>query len=438
MKKIIILLLVTSLGSVSDAQSVLTLKRGIELGLEKNYEIQIVRNQQQILDNDVTIGNAGYLPTLDLSTGYSGTINNTDQRKPTGETVSNDGVHNQTLNAGVNLNWTIFDGFNIQANHSRLKELKLRGELNTRLTVEDFISQFTTAYYNYIKQTISLKNLKYAVLLSKERVRIVEARHNIGTASMLELQQARVDYNTDNSKLIKQHEVLYTLRTRLNEMIVSDNIDNKLTLADTLISFNPLLNKEEILDKALRINTELLLAQKEGRLSQLNLRMLQSENYPYLKVNAGYGYTQNVYETGTYDREKRLGFNYGVTLGFNLFDGFNRRRKQKNAKLEIENKQLEYQQTELAVRADFANMWMAYLNNMKLEGQERDNLKTARANFDIAMDRYKLGDLAGIEIREAQNSLLEAEERLVQSQYDTKLCEISLMLISGQIVSYVE
>jgi len=436
MRKILLLLITISSYTVQ-SQEILSLKRGIELGLERNYEIQIVRNQQQISDNDVTIGNAGYLPELDLTSGYSGTVNNIEQRLTSGETNKNNGVHNQTLNAGINLNWTIFDGFNIQANHSRLKELQQVGELNTRLTIEDFMSRFSVAYYNFIKQSISLKNLKYAVTLSKERVRIVEARYNIGAASRLELQQAKVDYNSDNSKLIKQYEVLHTLRTQLNEMVVEKDVEQPLLVADTIIEFNPLLNKDEILNKTLATNTELLLAQKSGKLSEINLKILQSQNYPYLKLNAGYGYTQNMYETGSYDRQRNLGLNYGVTLGFNIFDGFNRKRKQKNAKIEIQNRELEYQQTELSIKVDFSNMWMAYKNNMKLVVQETENLKTARDNYEIAIERYKLGDLSGIELREAQNSLLEAEERLVQSEYDTKLCEISLMQISGQIITYI-
>jgi len=64
---------------------------------------------------------------------------------------------------------------------------------------------------------------------------------------------------------------------------------------------------------------------------------------------------------------------------------------------------------------------------------EAENVKTAEDNYSIALERYKLGDLSGIELREAQNSLLEAEERLVQSEYNTKLCELSLMQISGRI-----
>jgi outer membrane protein TolC len=41
-------------------------------------------------------------------------------------------------------------------------------------------------------------------------------------------------------------------------------------------------------------------------------------------------------------------------------------------------------------------------------------------------------------LREAQNSLLNAEERLLQAQFNTKLCEISLLQISGQISLYLK
>jgi len=53
------------------------------------------------------------------------------------------------------------------------------------------------------------------------------------------------------------------------------------------------------------------------------------------------------------------------------------------------------------------------------------------------MERYKIGDLSGLELREAQNSLLEAEQRLLTAQYNTKLCEISLLQISGKIEEYL-
>ena len=437
-KYILIIALAVAVPGVSDCQVVFDLKRCIEAGLQKNYDIRIMRNNQEISDNNLTVGNAGYLPSVDLTTGYSGSVNNTTQNLANGEKNKNSDIHNQLLNAGVNLNWTVFDGFNIQTNHQRLKELQKMGELNTRLTIENFVSGLTSEYYNYIQQNIRLKNLKSAVKLSKERLRIVEARYEIGAGSRLDLQQAKVDFNSDSSRLIKQYEVLYTSRISLNQMMAADNIEQLIVTTDSIIEFNQFINKDDIWQKTLSSNTFLLLSNKNKNLSLLDLKTAQSENYPYLKLNAGYGYTKNIYNTGTIDNQNNLGLTYGLTLGFNLFDGFNRKRKQKNARIEVENKELQYEQTILSLKADVSNMWMAYRNNIDLTNLEKENVQTAKENHEIAIERYKLGDLSGIELREAQNSLLEAEERLVQAEYNTKLCEISLMQISGQVISYSE
>lgn len=420
------------------AQETFDLKRCLEIGLERNYDIRIVRNEQQIADNDATKGNAGYLPTVDLSAGYSGTLNNVNQHFADGTKAESNGIHNQTLNAGLNVNWTAFDGFQIQAKYEKLQELQRMGELNTRLSIEDFIAGFSAEYYNYIRQKIRLENLRYAVELSKERLRIVGARYDIGSMSRLDFQQARVDFNADSSNLIKQYEVVYTSRVRLNQLMALEDVSQNLVLKDSLIKFNPLLNEAEMWSNMLTSNSSLLLSAKEKRISELDFKAIKSRDYPYLRLNAGYGYTQNMYGAGQTERQQTLGFNYGLTIGFNIFDGFNRKREQKNARLQIQNTELQYEQLQLGLKADLSNIWMAYENNMELTNLEKENLQTAKINYGIAIERYKLGDLSGIELREAQNSLLEAEERLLQAQYNTKLCEISLMQISGQIVGYLE
>lgn len=420
------------------AQDIFDLRRCIETGLERNYEIRITRNDERIADNNRTIGNAGYLPYLNLNSGYSGTINNIEQHAASGEVNKNNGVHNQNLNAGINLDWTVFDGFNIQANYGRLKELQKMGELNTRLAIENFILSISSEYFNYIQQNIRLNNLKYAVKLSKERLRIVEARYNIGAGSRLELQQAKVDFNADSSMLIKQHEVIFASRVQINQLMAMEDVEQSIQIADSVIAFDPFLDRESIWNNLQTSNVFLQLYERDKNISVLDLRAVESQYYPYLKINAGYGYTQNRYGIGTYNRQNNLGFNYGFTVGFNIFDGLNRERKRKNAKIEIENRTLQYQQIELTLRSDLANMWMAYQNNMELTNLEIENLQTAEDNYDIALERYKLGDLSGIQLREAQNSLLEAEDRLVQAQYNTKLCEISLLQISGKILTYMD
>ncbi len=414
------------------SQQSFDLKQCIKTGLEQNYQIRISKNEQKIADNNMTIGNAGFLPTVSLNSTYSQRSNDVEQIPADGSaSVKNNNVNNSAFDAGVNLNWTVFDGFRVQTNYSKLKQLQQIGELNMLLNVENFIAGISSEYFNYVHQNIQLNNLKSAVRLSKERLRIVEARYNIGSMSRLDLQQAKVDFNADSSKLIRQREVVFSTRVKLNQLMALKNVEEQISVTDTAIVFNALLSKDQLWKKTLQSNIYILLSEKEKMLKTIDLKQAKSRNYPYLKLNAGYGYVQNKYEYNAYRQQNQLGSNLGLTLGFTLFDGFNRSREQTNARIEIENKQLANEELLLSIESDFSNIWMAYENNMQLTTLERENLSNAVENYEIAIERYKLGDLSGIELREAQNSLLEAEERLVQAQYNTKLCEISLLQISG-------
>ncbi|MEY8612138.1 TolC family protein [Parabacteroides segnis] len=437
MKRILITILAVSAALGVKAQEVYSLKQCIETGLERNYSIRIIRNEQLISDNNATQGNAGYLPTIDLSGGFSGTVNNNRNKLSDGTTERENGVNSETGNIGLNVNWTVFDGFGIQAEYARLKELKKMGELDTRLTIEDFVATLSGEYYNMIRQHIRLRNLRSSLDLSRERVRIAEERYHIGSGSRMDLQQAQVDFNADSSNVLNQLEVVHTSRIRLNELMALDNIDEQIALKDSVIRPNIFLDEIDLWQSTLASNASLLIAQKNQTLSELDYKKVKSRDYPYVKLNAGYGYTANWYEVGATDLQQRLGLNYGLTVGLNLFDGLNRRRERRNARIQIENSQLKKQELELGLRADMSNLWMAYRNNLDLWSLEKENVIVALENHRIAIDRYKLGELSGIELREAQISLLEAEERQSIAEYSTKLCEISLLQLSGQILTYV-
>ena len=440
MKKILIycaLTITLASNAIAQRAPVLTLRSCLEKGLENNYSILISKNDEQISKNNATLGNAGYLPTLDLTAGYTGNLDNTRQSTDQeGATTKDNGVYDQTVNAGLKLNWTIFDGFQITTNYQRLKELEKQGETNTRISIEDFMANLTSEYYNFIQQKIRLKNFHYAVALSKERLRIVEERYNIGNFSRLDLQQARVDFNADSAKYMKQQELLHTSRIRLNQLMANPDVDQKFSISDSLIDVNEYLVFNQLMDKMMQTNASLIRAEQNKTLAKLDLKAVNSRNYPYLKLNSSYGYTFNKYELGATDRKENLGLNFGLTLGFNLFDG-NRRREKLNARAGINNARLERQELEQNLKADIYNLWQAYRNNIEMLKLERQNIIAAKENHDIAMERYLLGNLSGIEMREAQKSLLDAEERILSAEYDTKLCEISLMQISGNILGYL-
>ena len=437
MKYILTIIATLGLSLMANAQErVLSLRECLETGLQQNYDILIERNRQRISDNNATAANAGMLPTLGLTAGYMGSADRTETTPVEGDKIVDAAAFDQTVDVGLSLNWTLFDGMRLRANYNKLRELQQKGELQTRLTIEDFVANLTAEYYNLIQQTLRLKNFHYAMALSRERLRITEARYQIGDFSRLDLLQARVDFNADSSQYMSQQELVTSSRIRINELMANKAINEKCVAQDTVIKVNDGLKWDELSAQMAESNVSLLIADRNTEISMLDLKAVKARNYPYLKLAAGYGYTLNRYGSGTTKTRGMLGPNVGLNLGFTIFDG-NRRREQRNAKIEVENAQYSREQIAQSLSADLANFWQAYLNNLEVIKLERQNLVAAKENYEIAMERYLLGDLPGIDMREAQKSLLDAEERILTAEYNTKLCEISLMQISGNILSYL-
>ena len=267
MKRVLITLaLLVTASAWADAQT-LTLHNCLEKGLENNYSLRISRNQEEVAHNNADLANSD------------------SKLRTTGETTEVRNSFDQSLNAGIGVSWTIFDGFKISTNYKQLKELERMGELNTRITLEDFIAGLTAEYYNFIHQKLRLANYYYAVILSKERLRIVEERYNIGNFSRLDYQQAKVDFNADSAQYIKQQEVVLTSRIALNEMMAIDEVYTPIETNESTIVSDTTLQFGQLWEKMLANNAALLLANRSNTLAELDYKKVISRNYPYVRLD---------------------------------------------------------------------------------------------------------------------------------------------------------
>ena len=444
-RKLFYIILILIFSENIRAQEQYDLSRCIMTGLEQNFAVKIARNQEVIADNNYTRGNAGFLPTVTTTNRFGGNITTTTQNMNDGSQNLSEGIHNTTGSAGITLDMPLFRGFNIQTTYQKLNELKQVGELNTQMSMENLVAQIVAEYYYHIQQLNYFKNMKYAVSLSRERVRIDEHRYLLGASSKLELLQSIVYLNEDSSRLARQNEAILESEVRLKKLMALENLEERITLKDTSIVFNPDLQYKELLESTLDFNTGLQIAKKDRVISELDYKLIASRSYPYLNLSSGYNYNYRGYGTGTIsdygalaiNNQQTRAFNYGITLGMDIFNGFDRRREKANALIDVENKLYMFQEVEQDIRAELLTVYYAYENNLRLVKMEEENLNVARENLEIALERYRLGALSGLELREVQKSLLDAEERLISVKYQTKLAEISLLQIAGKIMDYV-
>lgn len=415
-----------------------TLKECIEVALENNYEMHLVRNEEEIARNNATWANAGALPTVDATASYRPSLTNFERTtsRSTDETTTEYGAFDNTLSAGVTLNWTLFDGFKIQTTHKQLLLLEKQSETSTRMAVEDLVADIVSEYYNCVQQIIRRNNYLYTMELSREQLRIAELNYNIGRFSGLDYQLARSDFHNDSSSFVRQKEAVVKSQIRLNQLMANKDLEHHLTISDTSILVRNDLLLPTLWERTLERNSSLLYAQQNSQMAELDYKKILSRNYPYLKFSSQYGYDAYFYSNGATRERSNLALSGGITVGFNIFDG-NRKRERKNAELTIRNQQIRLEQLQLDLKAELTTCYQTYRTNMELLALQRENLKIAQRNYDSAFERYKLGDLSGLDLRQVQQNRLDAEERVLQAEYDAKMCEISLLLISGDITNYV-
>ena len=341
------------------------------------------------------------------------------------------GVASDAYSAGVSLNWRLFDGLSMFTTYAKYQEMLAIGELNTQMSMENLIVNVSEAYYNVIVQHSKLDAAKHSLTLSSERYTEAHDKYVLGVLSGLELQQAKIDLNADSSKYMKQKELLKSAYISLN-MIMNSDLQKAMYVQDTILLQAPLVYGE-LYDNTLAMNTTLLIARKDQKISALDVKLARSALFPTLDFNTGYNYSRTTTPAANTSLNRSNGFYWGVALRMNVFDRTENIRKIRNAKLEQENAEWSYRDIELQTLADLAQLYNTYENNLQIVNFENESAEVAFENLDAALEKYKLGTLSGIEFREFQRSYIDAVDRKLSAIYQAKVSELSLLLISGQM-----
>ncbi|MEX0823874.1 MAG: TolC family protein, partial [Balneolaceae bacterium] len=200
------------------SQDVLTVEEAIQIGLNNNYGIQLSQNEFEIASNNRTLGNAGFLPAIELSASQTERVEDS-KFEAGGESRTTSGARSSVRNAAINLDWTIFDGLQMFAAFDRLTELEKMGEQSFRLDAELLVSQIINSYYNIIRLSEQLNVLQNTVEVSLERIEIEETKVDLGSGSEYELLQARSDLSADRAALIREQNILTEAKITLNQLL---------------------------------------------------------------------------------------------------------------------------------------------------------------------------------------------------------------------------
>lgn len=409
----------------------LTVDRAVAIALENNYDIKLASNDLKADEQNVSWANAGLLPNLSGTFTQNNAIQNSRQTRADGTLQTLDNARNNNMQYGVNLGWTVFDGFRMFARYDQLKELEKQGQAELKLTILTRVSDVMTTYFDLVQQQQMLQALDTAIVISKQRVTTAENRFTIGKAAKLEVLNAQVDLNTDQTNYLRQKELHENTKTLLNELMARD-LQERFTVADSVV-IDDQLKLGDLMGLAGQQNPQIQIALINKRVAELNLKQVRSARYPQIGLNTGYIFTESENSLGFARENRGRGFSYGISASINIFNGFLQTRNERIAKLQINNSDILIQQQTQSINSQLMTAYQTYLTNLELVKLEKRNEEIARQNLDITMEKYRIGTITTLEVRTAQLNFVNALARNSTAQFNAKISEIALRELAGNI-----
>jgi outer membrane protein TolC len=409
----------------------LTINRAIALALEQSYAIRIAKNDANIAKVNTSYAAAGMLPTISATAGQTGGVNTINQSLLSGQEIVRESAGNTGTNAGIALNWTLFDGFGMFANYDRLQALQNIGELRLRASMQQTIGNVMRAYCAMIRNQALIQAAIERVNLSNEGLRLASLRYSVGRSGEQEELQANVELHADSTALLRLLEQLRQSRLQLNNAI-GGYADTLYAVSNEFPTFD--INADILNSDLVRERNPELMAVKAGTIAaDAMLRQMEARAYPTLSLNSEYNFNQASNDGSFVVSSRVRGASFALTAQYSLLDGFRLGQQIEAAGIEKQNTELQSAQVLDNLMASHGIAKGAYLTGISIVAMQEQNITLAEKNASIALERYKQGALSNYDFRISAQSVFDAKSTLAQARFEKALSALELLLLTGSL-----
>jgi len=411
----------------SDAE-LLERDEALEAAVERNHDVEISRRRFEIAERDVSLGNAGFLPSLQA------TANQNHQ-------FSGSGIFGQnqfftSTNFGVEASWLVFDGLGRFSTYDRLKIERSVREIERRARVEQTLDEVAVAYYDVVRQRELLGAFQETRRVSEDRLEIARSRLEAGTGSQVDTNLARVELSRDRSAVSDQRIALTEAKTELNRLMGRE-ADREFRVRSS-IEVDAGMDYEKVRSRALESNRQLRAARRREDRAAERVDERRAERWPDVRFSLGYNYTE--FHSGIIPNlDEPSGPEYTIDVVVPLFDGFNVLREIENAETERTIRDTEVRREKVRIRKAVRDAHTRYRRHRERIEFARESVELAEENVEIALTELEAGTINQVELRQVQLNLQDARVRLIDAKFNAKRAELRLRRLTGELYGdYVE
>lgn len=426
-----LIMLFSSGRTFSQEIETLSLEKAIEIALEKNYGIQLAKQQVDVVEYQIYKGNAGLTPTVDWNVNVGGSLNQVNQKLSNGNEINRFG-QGTTPNSNVSLAWTLYDGRRMQTNYELLKSRSQLEVAQSKLTIQNTVEAVMQTYYEILRQKKSVEFLQTIIRYYDERLNLTQQRWEIGRGSKLDYLQSKTDLTAQQTLLVQVKNQLENAKIRLNTLLNRPTTERIDVVEKEELARN--YNLSELVSQAKAKNQDLAILQRNLELNLLNEKIAESFRKPRIALNSAFGYSLNKSNAGLFLLNQNVGLSATVSATWNIFNGQQTRRDIETAKLNTAIIETQKKSTLQTIENELVTSYNQFITDQELLRIEEENKAIAEENLTISLEKFRLGGSTILELNEAQRRFDTSLNRLVNSLYNVKISELDLLRLSGELL----
>ena len=418
-----------------NGQDSLSLGEAIQIGLQKNYDIQLTAKNIEINTLFNSWGEAGRMPQVNINVNQNNTLS--DQRNNPASFLPYM-IQSNDVGGNLALNWTIFNGFSVKTNKQKLEQLQLQSENTATLAIENTIHGIILAYYQAKMQFEQYSLLKNILHLTDEKYQQQLLKSKLGVGVKFDLLQYESNLYADSANSILQL-LAYQNAVRNLNLLMGEEIEKKWYLNSEI---KPELNKSDLSalkNEMLSNNTNIKNQYINLALTQQDITLAKSAFYPVISFNAGTNLSYGTLRSDDVPQFNSVNTNnlnyYGnFTLNFRLYDGGKVKRGIKALEIQKEVNQLETDQLTQNLVFELTNEFELYQTRLQLFELTKKAFLVAKDNLNIAKLKEKNGLINSFIFRDIEMAYLTSGVNLFQSSYDLLESNATLLKMTGKII----
>jgi outer membrane protein TolC len=423
--------------SFGQADLSLSLDQALDMALQKNTTLLNAALDIDYAETQVNEIKAQGLPQISGSADFNHTFIIPTQIIP-GDFVGQPGTTIATqfgvpfnANVGIGANQLLFDGSFFLGLKAASEFVKI-SELSASASEIDIREGVTKAYYMALISQQNIVQLNTSLANIKKLQSETDQLYNAGFAEKLDVDRLTLSVSNMEININKlQNQAKLAKQLLLNSIGIDVNQDLTLT---------SVMPEEPITDSALAVfnadnRIEIQLINQQQELNQLSLKRYKMGYIPNLYGNFSYG-TSTFASDGEFNTLGNDWFGngrYAVSLNVPIFDGFYKKAKMDQVKIDIEKTQNTKQQALLSMNLQVSQAKTNYTNALKSIELQKGSQTLAESIYNTTTIKFKEGIGSSFEMINAESELTQAKTNYLNALYELNVARIDLNKALGKL-----